>query len=138
MGVPASNVGGGECFAFPDTCNTPTPAGPVPIPYPNTGMLLQAVLPTAALTVFIAGMNAAVETTEIMMSNGDNAGVAGGVISGTFMGPCVIELGSTGVLIEGRGAAYLGSMTGHNNTANCNMPAGSQIVLSQPTVLVRP
>ena len=26
---------GGTTIAFPDVCKTPSPAGPVPIPYPN-------------------------------------------------------------------------------------------------------
>ena len=28
---------GGVSFSFPDICKTPTPEGPVPIPYPNIG-----------------------------------------------------------------------------------------------------
>ena len=27
----------GVTIAFPDVCKTPTPAGPIPIPYPNIG-----------------------------------------------------------------------------------------------------
>ena len=34
----AKTQAGGMCFAFPDVCLTPTPAGPVPIPYPNMGL----------------------------------------------------------------------------------------------------
>ncbi len=29
---------GGKSIAFPDVCKTPTPGGPVPIPYPNIAM----------------------------------------------------------------------------------------------------
>lgn len=32
-----SKSSGGTTSAFPDVCQTPTPAGPVPIPYPNVG-----------------------------------------------------------------------------------------------------
>lgn len=32
-----SSGSSGECLAFPDVSLTPTPAGPVPIPYPNIG-----------------------------------------------------------------------------------------------------
>ncbi len=28
----------GVATAFPDVCKTPSPAGPVPIPYPNVAM----------------------------------------------------------------------------------------------------
>ncbi|MEE4219173.1 MAG: PAAR-like domain-containing protein [Xanthomonadales bacterium] len=37
----ASQASSGEATAFPDVCQTPSapsPAGPVPIPYPNVGM----------------------------------------------------------------------------------------------------
>ena len=39
---PGATKGGGQCFGFPDVCKTPSPAGPVPIPYPNFGLLNQA------------------------------------------------------------------------------------------------
>jgi len=123
---------------MPDVCNTPTPAGPVPIPYPNIAMLAQTVLPTAAMTVMIGGLNAVVETTEIMMSSGDDAGVAGGVVSGMFIGPAQVTLGSVTVLMAGRGAAYLGSITAHNGEGDANMPVGAQIAPSQVNVLVAP
>ena len=28
---------GGLSIVFPDVCKTPTPGGPIPIPYPNIG-----------------------------------------------------------------------------------------------------
>ncbi len=28
---------GGQSIVFPDVCNTPSAAGPIPIPYPNIG-----------------------------------------------------------------------------------------------------
>ena len=34
---------GGMCNAFPDTCNTPTPSGTAPVPYPNIAQLQQAI-----------------------------------------------------------------------------------------------
>jgi hypothetical protein len=35
MPVPSSTKRGSAVLAFPDVCKTPTPGGPVPIPYPN-------------------------------------------------------------------------------------------------------
>jgi hypothetical protein len=32
---PASTKQGAAVLAFPDVCKTPTPAGPIPVPYPN-------------------------------------------------------------------------------------------------------
>lgn len=132
-GLPASSKGGGQCFAMPDVCKTPTPAGPVPIPYPNIGMLPQA--DKTSTKVKIAGMVAVIETSEIPMSQGDEAGTAGGVVSGRNMDKIVFKKGSSKVLIEGKGCAYLTCMTAHNG-ANANMPAGAQIAPSQTQVMV--
>ena len=34
--IPISTHKGQAIIAFPDVCKTPSPAGPTPIPYPNT------------------------------------------------------------------------------------------------------
>jgi uncharacterized Zn-binding protein involved in type VI secretion len=136
---PAStNSSSGQCFAFPDVCKTPTPTGPVPIPYPNIATLQQADTSTLAQSVKIAGFYAATVQTQIPMSSGDEAGSLGGVISNTVKGSCQFRIGSSTVKMEGQGAAYLGSMIGHNNASNANMPTGSQISPSQSTVTVGP
>jgi hypothetical protein len=131
--MPASSKGGGQCFAFPDVCKTPTPAGPVPIPYPNLGMLPQAV--KTSTKVKIVGMPAVVETSEIPMSQGDEAGSAGGMVSGRNMDKIVFKKGSSKVQIEGKGCAHLTCLTTHNGS-NANAPAGNQIAPSQVKVLV--
>src|ERR1700677_2807656 len=135
-GLPASSKGGGQCFAMPDVCKTPAPPGPpVPIPYPNMGMLPQAV--KTSTKVKIVGMLAVIETSEIPMSQGDEAGTGGGVVSGQNMAKIVFKKGSSKVSIESKGCAYLTCMTAHNG-ANANMPAGNQIAPSQAKVLVEP
>jgi len=126
-------------MAFPDTCKTPTPGGPVPIPYPNVAMLQQAITPTLATTVKMSGFYGATVMTQIAMSSGDEAGTAGGgVVSNMIKGPCQFKLGSQTVKLMGQSAVYLGSMIGQNNTSNANMPAGTQISPSQATVKVGP
>lgn len=136
---PAStNSSAGQCFAMPDVCKTPTPGGPVPIPYPNIAMLQQAKSPTLSQSVKIVGFNAATVATEIAMSSGDEAGSIGGVVSNTVKGPCKFKMGSNTVKIEGQGAVYLGSLIGHNNASNPNVPPGTQISPSQSTVTVGP
>jgi len=49
--VPASTKPGNAILAFPDVCKTPTPGGPVPVPYPNQAMTGQAktAVKTAAI-----------------------------------------------------------------------------------------
>jgi hypothetical protein len=134
----ASTMGMGDCFAFPDVCQTPTPVGPVPIPYPNLASLAMANPGTCSMKVLIVNKPAATIQTMIMLSNGDEAGAAGGVVSGLFIGPCQFKLGSSVVQIEGNPAVYLGSVIGQNGAANANMPVGSQISPSQTVVTVSP
>lgn len=129
----ASTRGGGQCFAFPDTCNTPTPAGPVPIPYPNTAECAQAAVGTAALYVKIDGQAALHTSTLIPMSSGDEAGSAGGVASGVFMQQAAFKVGSTAVFIEGKPAAMFTSTTAQNGSS-ANIP-GTQISPSQTKVV---
>ena len=74
---------GGMNLAFPDVCMTPPFA--IPIPYPNIDLGLTAV-PTA-LNVLIVGGPAHNMMTMGTISNGDNAGVMMGVMSGMVMGP---------------------------------------------------
>jgi uncharacterized Zn-binding protein involved in type VI secretion len=137
--MPASTNGGGQCFAFPDVCKTPTPGGPVPIPYPNIAMLNQASGGTVSSKVKIMGKKAATQNTEITMSSGDEAGSAGGgVVSNKIKGPAKFKQGSSKVKIEGHGAAYLGAMIGQNDASNSNMPAGHQVAPSQTKVTVMP
>ncbi len=78
-----------------------------------------------------------VENSEIPASQGDEAGVAGGVTSGGNMQKVVFKLGSTKVKAEGKAVCFISSVTAHNG-ANANMPAGLQAAPSQAKVLVFP
>ena len=82
-----------------------------------------------------ADKSAATTKTVIMLSSGDEPGVTGGVVSNRNIGPCLFEVGSTSVNIEGKPAVYLGSTTGHNGQSNSNT-VGAQTVPSQVTVVV--
>ena len=134
----ASTMGTGMCMGFPDVCLTPTPVGPVPIPYPNIAQLAMANPGTCAINVMIFNKPAATTMTMIMMSSGDEPGCNGGVMSGLFIGPAQFKLGSTVVMIQGAPAAYLGSLVGQNGVGSANVPAGVQVVPSQPIVQVAP
>ena len=134
----ATTMGAGMCMAMPDVCNTPSAAGPIPIPYPNIAQLAMANPGTCSVKVFIVNKPAATTQTVIMLSSGDEPGVAGGVISGVFIGPAQFKLGSTVVMIEGNPAVYMGGMVGQNGVSSANNPAGSQIVPSQVVVDVSP
>ncbi len=120
----------GTDMGFPDVCLTPTPAGPVPIPYPNIAMGPMAI-PNVP-TVLIMGMPAHNMGTTIPMTNGDNAGVAMGVASGTVMGPSRHVTGAFTILIHGMPATRMTSVAIQNST-NC---PGVRLVPSQPLVLM--
>ncbi len=102
--MPASTNGGGQCMTPgpTDVCKTPSPAGPVPLPYPNIAMLNQADGGTCSDKVKIDGKKTAVKGTKISMSSGDEPGVTGGVVSSKFKGECELKLGSSSVKAEGK------------------------------------
>jgi hypothetical protein len=135
----ASTNGDGQCFIAPDVCKTPTPGGPVPMPYPNTAMLTQIDGGTASDKVKIMGKKTATKDTEISMSSGDEPGSAGGgVVSNKFKGPAKCKKGSSKVKVEGKEMAYHTTMWGQNGGSNANHPAGIQVAPSQQKVKVTP
>ena|SRR6187455_25314 len=133
--IPASTIAGGMAFAMPDVCKTPTPAGPVPIPYPNTAQLPMAVQTTVKVSVM--NMPALVVTSKIPLSSGDEAGTAGGVVSGMFIGEVSFKKGSSKVMFEGKGVLHVSAVSGHNGS-NANAPGGMIAAPSQTVVLVGP
>jgi hypothetical protein len=120
----------GMDMAMPDVCLTPTPAGPVPIPYPNMAMGNTAI-PNCP-TVLVMGMPIHNMATTIPMSNGDNAGVNLGVASGTVMGPARHLTGSFTTIVMGAPVTRLSSSSLQNST---NAP-GMRAVPSQTIMLV--
>jgi hypothetical protein len=119
----------GMDMGFPDVCLTPMPV-PTPIPYPNI-----AASPMGVNAVYhVLFMCAPVHNlgTVIPMTNGDNAGVATGVASGTVMGPSRHLTGAFTVLIGGMPVSRVTSMSLQNST-NC---PGARLVPSQTKVLV--
>jgi len=129
----AKTSAGGMCIAFPDVCLTPVPPAPapVPIPYPNIGVepTNTAFVPNVLITCAPAHT---IATTMPIMTNGDNAGLATGVASGTVMGPARCVTGAFTVIVGAMPLARLTSITIQNNT---NAP-GMKLVPSVTNVLV--
>lgn len=119
----------GMDLGFPDVCLTPMPT-PVPIPYPNITAGPMGV-PAAYNVLFMCAPAHNLSTT-IPLTNGDNAGVATGVASGTVMGPSRHLTAAFTVLVGGIPATRLTSMSLQNST-NC---PGARIVPSQVKVLL--
>ena len=120
----------GTDMGFPDVCLTPTPAGPVPIPYPNIAMGPMGT-PAAYMVLFMCTPAHNVSTM-IPQTNGDNAGLATGVASGMVMGPSRHVLPSFTTFVGGMPATKMTSM-GITNSTNC---PNVRAVPSQPKVLL--
>jgi len=132
--MSGSTKGGGMCQATPDVCKVPAPpAPPIPTPFPNMGQLMQATDTSKKVKFFSAEV--VTVKSKIPMSQGDEAGVAGGVVSGKNMDAISFKKGSAKVLVEGQGVIYQTATSGHNGS-NANSPAGMQQSPSQTKVLV--
>lgn len=104
---------------IPDVCKTPSPGGPIPIPYPNISQ--SATLDKGTTTVKAdGGMMIAIKGSEFSLSNGDNPGVAGGVKSSTYMKESTWILYSFDVKMDGSNVCRLSDkkFQNHENTAD--------------------
>lgn len=106
---------------IPDICKTPSPGGPIPIPYPNIAM--SSDLADGTTTVKVDGGNsAAVKGCNFKMSTGDEAGSAGGgVKSSKFKGKSEFILASFDVKLDGKDACRLSDKKTHNEANTVNL-----------------
>lgn len=128
---------GGVSNAMPDVCNTPAPPAPspVPIPYPNIATFTQANPGTCSLKTKIMNQPVVNKDTQVMMTSGDEAGVAGGVSCGMIKGPAKAIKFSMKVKVEGKPVVFQTCIIGHNG-ASANSPAGIHSAPSQVKVTV--
>src|SRR5262245_62812921 len=120
--------GGISMATVPDVCKTPTPGGPVPVPYPN--IALAANLAKGTTTVKADGGNmCAKHGSEFSSSTGDQPGTLGGVKSGTFMKEATWITYSFDVSLEGKGACRLTDKMFHNHQNTVNMAGELQPTL---------
>lgn len=107
--------------AAPDVCKTPTPGGPVPVPYSNVAFSRDLV--DGSVTVSADGESIALKDSAFATSTGDEAGSLGGVLSGVFKGKAKFVTYSMDVKVEGRNAARLtDQMTMNGNAPNTYGP----------------
>lgn len=91
---------------LPDVCKTPSPGGPVPIPYPN--IAFSKDLAKGSKKVKADGGNScAIKGSEFSMSVGDEPGTVGGIKSGVNKGKATWLSYSFDVKIEGKNACRL-------------------------------
>jgi hypothetical protein len=122
---------------IPDVCKTPTPGGPVPMPYPNIAQ--SVTLSDGTTTVKGDRMMAANKGSKFALSNGDNAGVAGGVKSSTFMKEATWILYSFDVKLNGKNASRFTDKMFHNaeNAANLGGEINPPISVSEFEKILR-
>lgn len=104
---------------IPDVCKTPSPGGPIPVPYPNISQA--SSLAKGTTTVSADGGNMiGIKGSEFSMSNGDEPGTLGGVKSSTFIKESTWILYSFDVKMEGQGACRLTDkkFQNHENTVD--------------------
>jgi hypothetical protein len=118
VGVNALSVvhkgSNGVTTAFPDVCKTPSPGGPVPIPYPNIAMSSDTAKGTKK--VKCDGNPVCVKDSNFSTSTGDEAGTAGGgVVSNKTKGKAEFVNFSFDVKFEGKNVARALDLMLHND-----------------------
>jgi uncharacterized Zn-binding protein involved in type VI secretion len=120
----------GVATAFPDVCNTPSPAGPVPIPYPNVA--LSADTAHGSLDVKMDGHSIMLQGSSFEVSTGDEAGASGGVVSGRIQAKAEFINFSFDVMVEGKPVPRLGDMMVQNKGG---APNTAPMPLVQPPIV---
>lgn len=105
---------------IPDVCKTPSPGGLVPIPYPNVAFSMDLMKGTTTILAD-GGMMCANYGSEFFKSTGDEAGVAGGVISSTFIKEATWITFSFDVKLQGKAACRLTDKMFHNHQNTVNL-----------------
>lgn len=123
----------GVATAFPDVCKTPSPGGPVPIPYPNVAQSKDTS--QGSRTVTADGNPLMLQGSCFSTSTGDEAGSAGGVASGCTKGKAEFVNYSFDVQVEGKNVPRLGDMMVQNKGSAPNTPPFPEV---QPPLVVAP
>jgi hypothetical protein len=120
---------GGISPSFPDVCKTPTPAGPIPIPYPNIAKSGDTAKGTKK--VKCDGNPVCVEDSNFSTSTGDEPGSAGGIMSSKTKGKAEFINASFDVQFEGKGVARALDLMLHNDKNTPPFP-----VIQGPVVVI--
>lgn len=113
LGLTYKGTVGLSTATMPDVCKTPSPGGPVPVPYPNIAD--QSSLANGTTTVKAHGEMIAVKGSHYENSNGDEAGTAGGVKSNVNMKATDWITYSFDVKMDGQNACRHTDKKFHNN-----------------------
>lgn len=123
----------GMVMGFPDVCKTPSPAGPIPIPYPNVAK--SSDTSDGSKDVTMDGNPIMLKGSVFSTSTGDEAGSAGGVASSTTKGKAEFALYSFDVKVEGKNVCRLGDIMLLNKLSSPNTPPFPEV---QPPMVIIP
>jgi hypothetical protein len=106
-------------MAFPDVCKTPSPGGPIPIPYPNIAKSMDTAM--GSKTVKMDGNPIMIKSSNFSTSTGDEGGTAGGgVVSNTIKGKAEFVNYSFDVKTDGENTCRLLDPMIHNKLSSPN------------------
>jgi uncharacterized Zn-binding protein involved in type VI secretion len=117
---------------FPDVCKTPTPGGPIPLPYPNIAMSTDTADGTT--TVKVDGNPIMMQGSNYKMSSGDEAGSAMGVASSKIKGKAEPVNQSMDVKADGKGVFRLTDPMTHNSGSTPN--TGGSPTVQPPNIAI--
>ncbi len=122
----------GIATAFPDVCKTPSPAGPIPIPYPNIAQSSDTA--QGSSTVTCDGNPIMIQGSNFATSTGDEAGSAGGMVSSLTKGKAEFILYSFDVKVDGKSVPRLGDLMIQNKGSAPNTPPFPEVQPPNPVV----
>jgi hypothetical protein len=126
---------GGMVSFMPDVCLTPAPPGPpVPVPYPNIALSQDAT--NGSQKVTCDGNPIMLQSSSFSKSTGDEAGTAGGVVSGSTKGAAEFSSYSFDVLVEGKSVARLGDLMLGNKGGTFNTPPVAEVQPPLPPIVM--
>jgi hypothetical protein len=114
---------GRQIAVFPDVCKTPSPGGPVPIPYPNIATNDGARTKVATKQVKVTSKPAISLSSKMSTSTGDEAGTMKGISSATTFGKQQYLRLTMDVKAEGKNVAVIAQ--GHVVNAPPPVPCGN-------------
>jgi hypothetical protein len=125
----------GTSIWFPDVCKTPTPGGPIPIPYPNVAMSSNTA--SGSTTVKVDKNPIMLKSSNYSMSTGDEAGSAMGVVSNKIKGKAEPVNYSFDVKVDGKNVFRLLDMMLQNCGSPTNGGPGSNLQAPLAPALAR-
>jgi hypothetical protein len=132
----------GVVTTFPDVCKTPSPGGPIPLPYPNVAQ--STTTSDGSSSVTADGNPIMLKTSSFVLSTGDEAGSAMGVVSNKIKGKAYPTMYSFDVKVEGQNVfrqtdLMLGNGGSPTNTPPAaNMQPGSPLLPGEMSKLKDP